>query len=92
MCFTKTNATIYKKRIIRYPGVLSDLKGGSPCKLIALAANKIIAHPTSLTGSIGVIAMKVNIEGLMEKIGVEMEIVKSGEFHQNVKLTKGGGI
>ena len=46
---------------------------------IALAADKIIAHPTSITGSIGVIAMKVNMEGLMEKIGVEMEIVKSGD-------------
>lgn len=46
---------------------------------ISLAADTIFAHPTSMTGSIGVIAMKVNLKGLMEKIGVDMEVVKSGE-------------
>jgi protease IV len=46
---------------------------------IALAGDEIIAHPTSLIGSIGVIALKVNMENLMEKIGVEWEIVKSGD-------------
>ena len=46
---------------------------------IALAGDEIIAHPTSLIGSIGVIALKVNMENLMEKIGVDWEIVKSGD-------------
>ena len=46
---------------------------------IALAGDKIIAHPTSLIGSIGVIALKVNLEHLMKKIGVEWEVVKSGD-------------
>lgn len=46
---------------------------------IALAGDEIIAHPTSLIGSIGVIALKVNMENLMEKIGVEWEVVKSGD-------------
>jgi protease IV len=46
---------------------------------IALAGDEIIAHPTSLVGSIGVIAFKVNLENLMEKIGVDWEVVKSGE-------------
>lgn len=46
---------------------------------IALVGDEIIAHPTSLIGSIGVIALKVNLENLMEKIGVNWEIVKSGD-------------
>lgn len=46
---------------------------------IAAAADRIIAHPTAITGSIGVIMMKFNIEGLMGKIGVEEQTVKSGD-------------
>jgi len=46
---------------------------------IAMAGDTIMGHPTSLTGSIGVIAVKVNVEGLMEKIGVDWEVVKSGD-------------
>lgn len=46
---------------------------------IAMAGDKIVAHPTSLTGSIGVIALKVNLQGLLEKVGVDFEVVKSGD-------------
>lgn len=45
---------------------------------IASAADRITAHPTAITGSIGVIVMKFNVEGLMGKIGVEEQTVKSG--------------
>lgn len=46
---------------------------------VAAAADEIIAHPTAITGSIGVILMKFNVEGLMGKIGVEEQTVKSGD-------------
>lgn len=46
---------------------------------VALAGDEVTAHPTSLVGSIGVIALKVNLENLMTKIGVSWEIVKSGD-------------
>lgn len=46
---------------------------------IAAAADRITAHPTAITGSIGVIMMKFNVEGLMGKIGVEGQTVKSGD-------------
>jgi protease-4 len=46
---------------------------------IAASADEIIAHPTAITGSIGVILMKFNVEGLMGKIGVEEQTVKSGD-------------
>lgn len=45
---------------------------------IACAADKIVANPATLTGSIGVIAMAPNVEELMGKIGVEMVVIKSG--------------
>jgi protease-4 len=47
---------------------------------VALAADEIIAHPTTLTGSIGVVAMKFNVKGLMNKVGVEQDTVKSGPW------------
>jgi protease-4 len=46
---------------------------------VASAADHIIAQPTTLTGSIGTIAFKLNVQGLMDKIGVEAETVKSGD-------------
>ena len=47
---------------------------------MALAADRIIAHPTTVTGSIGVLMLTVNASGLLEKIGVSASYVKSGEF------------
>ncbi|CAI2718228.1 signal peptide peptidase SppA [Nitrospina watsonii] len=46
---------------------------------VAQAADKIVAHPTSITGSIGVITLKLNLKGLMDKVGVDFEVVKSGD-------------
>ncbi len=46
---------------------------------IANAADMIIAHPTTITGSIGVIATKFNLQGLMTKLGIAEESVKSGD-------------
>ena len=46
---------------------------------IANAADRIIAHPTTVTGSLGVIAMKFNFKGLMDKLGVGEDSVKSGD-------------
>lgn len=45
---------------------------------IACAADRVLANPGTLTGSIGVISMVPNIEELMEKIGVEVLVIKSG--------------
>lgn len=53
--------------------------GASGGYYVAAAADEIISHPTAITGSIGVILMKFNVEGLMGKIGVEEQTVKSGD-------------
>jgi protease-4 len=46
---------------------------------VAVASDRIIAHPTTITGSIGVIALKFNVQDLLSKIGVEEESIKSGD-------------
>ena len=46
---------------------------------IALAADRIIAHPTTVTGSIGTIMVTANVEGLLGKIGVATSTFKSAE-------------
>ncbi len=46
---------------------------------VALAADQIVAHPTTVTGSIGVLMLTLNAEGLMEKIGLTAATIKSGE-------------
>ncbi len=53
--------------------------GASGAYYAAAAADRIIAHPTAITGSIGVILMKFNLAGLMGKLGVEEQTVKSGD-------------
>src|SRR5918996_1860226 len=52
--------------------------GASGGYYIAMAADKVVVHPSSITGSLGVIMMTVNAKGLLEKIGVEAMTVKSG--------------
>jgi len=46
---------------------------------VAMAADEVVAHPTTITGSIGVIAVKFNVQELFVKIGVGQETIKSGD-------------
>jgi protease-4 len=66
-----------EKKKIPVNAFITEL-GASGGYYIAAAADRIIASPTAVTGSIGVIAMKFNIEGLLAKIGVSEETYKSG--------------
>jgi protease-4 len=54
--------------------------GASGGYYIALAADRIVVHPTTVTGSIGVLMLTVNASGLLEKIGVSASYVTSGDF------------
>ncbi len=47
---------------------------------VACAADKIVAHPTSVVGSIGVIFFTFDASGTMSKIGLKSEAIKSAEF------------
>ncbi len=45
---------------------------------IALPADRIVAHPTTITGSVGVIFINPKVAGLMDKLGLGVEVNKSG--------------
>lgn len=45
---------------------------------ISLPADVILAHPTTVTGSVGVILIRPELSGLMEKLGVGVTVNKSG--------------
>jgi len=47
---------------------------------ISTQADKIVALPTTMTGSIGVISQLMNLEGLLEKLGIQIETFKGGEY------------
>src|SRR5207249_10158147 len=66
-----------QKRKIPVVAVIMDL-GASGGYYIAVTGDRIIAHPTSVTGSVGVIMLRVSAEGLLQKIGVEASAIKSG--------------
>jgi protease-4 len=68
------------KRATRRPvvAVMLDV-AASGGYYVALAADTIVAHPTSVTGSIGVIMISLNAEGLMQKLGLATATIKSGE-------------
>ena len=52
--------------------------GASGGYYIACGANKIVANPGSITGSIGVIMEFLNVKELVEKLGLKGMVVKSG--------------
>ena len=45
---------------------------------ISLPADYILAHPTTITGSVGVVFLRPDVAGLMDKIGVGVEVRKTG--------------
>jgi protease-4 len=53
--------------------------GASGAYYAAMAADLIIAEPTAVVGSIGVIMQSINFQGLSEKIGITDVTIKSGE-------------
>jgi protease-4 len=53
-------------------------KGYSGGFYAALAADEIMAHPTSLLGGVGVISFKFTVEELLDKWGIEISTVQSG--------------
>lgn len=47
---------------------------------IAVATDRILANPGTLTGSIGVIMQMANFQELLEKVGVKSVVIKTGKF------------
>lgn len=57
--------------------------GASGGYYVALGADSIYANPGAITGSVGVIMELPNVGGLMQKVGVDMQVVKSAE-HKDI--------
>ena len=74
--YREVRKTIPTKKVIASMGSIAASGG----YYIASAADKIVANPGTLTGSIGVIMEFVQVEDLMRKLGIGMEVLKSGEF------------
>jgi protease-4 len=68
-----------KKKVVVSMGAVAASGG----YYIAAPADRIIANAGTLTGSIGVIMEIPNVQGLMEKIGVKAQIIKSGK-HKDI--------
>ena len=46
---------------------------------MSLPADMIMAHPTTITGSVGVIFLRPKAGGLMDKIGLGVDVIKFGK-------------
>ena len=47
---------------------------------ISSAANRIVAQPNTLTGSIGIFGLFPNFSALVQQVGVDVEVVKTNDF------------
>lgn len=47
---------------------------------VAACSDVIFANPATITGSIGIIAGKINLSGLLEKIGINVETITRGKY------------
>ncbi len=69
----------YKKQNNIPITVLMGSMAASGGYYLAVTGDTIVAHPTTVTGSIGVLITKMSLKGLFEKVGIQDETVKSGE-------------
>lgn len=73
---------VKKEKNIPFVALFGDVSA-SGGYYIGAACDKIVAHPGTLTGSIGVIFSMTNLEGLFAKIGVKQDPIKSGK-HKDI--------
>jgi protease IV len=72
---------VYELNRIKQPVVVSMRSiAASGGYYISAGASKIVALQSTLTGSIGVISEIPNLSGLLDKVGVKMEVIKSGKY------------
>ncbi len=74
-----------KKKIVVSMGSVAASGG----YYIASPATRIVANPGTLTGSIGVIMEIPNFAGLMNKLGIKSEVVKSGRHKDIASVFRG---
>lgn len=65
-----------KKPVVAYVRTL----GASGAYLIACAATRILALPSAIVGSIGVISVRPRLEAVLERLGVKVSVSKAGRL------------
>lgn len=68
-----------EQRRVPVVAIIEDV-GASGGYYLACGADTILAHPTSVTGSIGVVVQTVSFAGTMDKLGIDAEAVTSGPY------------
>ncbi len=61
---------------------------GSGGYYVAMGADAIVAEPTTITGSIGVVYTKFSLHRLLEQIGVGMDVVKTDEISDALSMAR----
>jgi len=74
--YREIQRTTRKKRVIVSMGDVAASGG----YYVAAAADRIVANPGTILGSIGVIMEFLQVQELLKKAGVSLEVLKSGEF------------
>jgi protease-4 len=84
---TATASEILYREILRFRTdhglpVIAQLMGvaTSGAYYVAMASDAVYAHPTTVTGSIGVIMAGLNVAGLMSKLGIEDQTFTAGAY------------
>jgi protease-4 len=85
--YEEVRKAVAKKKVLVSMGSVAASGG----YYIASPATRIVANPGTLTGSIGVIMEIPNIEGLMNKLGIKTEVVKSGKHKDIASIFRGIG-
>ena len=62
--------------------------GASGAYYIACGADKIVAEPFAIVGSIGIYGGKIDASGLMQKIGLKTESVKTNDYADARSFTR----
>lgn len=74
--YDAVSAVRKKKKVVASMGSIAASAG----YYVACAADKIVANPGSVTGSIGALMHFSNLEDLLKKIGLKSSVIKSGKF------------
>jgi protease-4 len=61
---------------------------GSGGYYVAMGADAIVAEPTTITGSIGVVYTKFSLRNLLEYLGVGMDVVKTDEISDALSVAR----
>ena len=83
--YEEVRKAVTKKKIVVSMGSVAASGG----YYIASPATRIVANPGTLTGSIGVIMEIPNFAGLMNKLGIKSEVVKSGRHKDIASVFRG---